>query len=159
MLLSEHSFILRSSKLFSSLFFTFWTSRSKNDLCNLHRNILEYSITHSNTLCIWFINTHFNHLLCNDLTIFTFNWWLYFTCIYSISFSQQYWLRNRDFFRDVLWLPTVCQDISRNRKTIVYSMSYANKVLRLMQGGCKIDLFWNFFFDNFNNSKKKLTFP
>ena len=39
-------------------------------------------------------------------------------------------------------LPTLCHDISRNRKTIVYSlMSYAKNVLFL----CKIDLLCNYF--------------
>ena len=43
----------------------------------------------------------------------------------------------------------VCHDISGNRKSIVYSMSYTKKVMLI----CKIDLFCNYlFFENNNYS-------
>ena len=56
-----------------------------------------------------------------------------------------------------LWmsgLPTLCHDIRRNRKTIVYSKSYAKKVLLI----CKSNLFCNFCY-NFNYSKNKFAIP
>ena len=56
----------------------------------------------------------------------------------------------RRFLVRMSGLPTLCLDISRNRKTIVNSMSYARIVLLI----CKMDLVSNYsFFTNFNYSK------
>ena len=72
-----------------------------------------------------------------------------------INFTKLYHklCRNREylfFLKGMSRLPTVCHDISRNRKTIVYSMSYAKKVLLI----CNIDLFFNI-----SIIQKKLALP
>ena len=68
----------------------------------------------------------------------------------NISGSSHRYLTNSEtekVFWGLLGLPTFCHEISRNRKKIVFLMSYAKKVLNI----CKIDLFCNYlFFDNFN---------
>ena len=50
----------------------------------------------------------------------------------------------------MLGLPTVCPNISRNRKTLVYSMSYAKNVLDI----CKIDILLSI-----SNIQKKVGHP
>ena len=67
----------------------------------------------------------------------------------GLHFQQQIRLRNLEGFslRNV----RVCQDISRNRKTIVYSMSFAKKALLFL-------LSWSLFYfslNDFNYSKEK----
>jgi len=49
------------------------------------------------------------------------------------SATERIWLRNtaKDVWQ-MLGIPILCDDISRNRKTIVYSISYANKYLFLL---------------------------
>ena len=68
----------------------------------------------------------------------------------NISGSSHRYLTNSEtekVFWGLLGLPTFCHEISRNRKKIVFLMSYAKKVLNI----CKIDLFCNYLFsDNFN---------
>ena len=70
----------------------------------------------------------------------------------GLHFQQEIRLRNLEGFslRNV----RVCQDISRNRKTIVYSMSFAKKALLFL-------LSWSLFYfslNDFNYSKEKKPF-
>ena len=52
------------------------------------------------------------------------------------------------FFLRMSGISYLCNDLSRIRKTIVYSMSHVNNALLL----CKIENFCNYFFlDNFNH--------